>query len=275
MLRKFVLWQQRLSAQFDRKFLSQRFLVDGNTDYRASLVPKYLKRNLKIVDVGGGRTPVIALEKKLQLKAHVVGVDIDENELLAAPEGVYDEIVCGDISLVRGSYDADLLLCQTVLEHVENVDHAFQSLRSFVKDDGDILLFVPSRKAVFARLNLLLPHRLKAYLLELGFSGERENHAFPAHYDRCMPGEFRKLANKHGFEVIEQRFFYSSTYFSFFLPLHMIWRAWIVLYFVIARNEAAETFSMVLRPIKLVAEPEAPKVEIGASPEATTSDFVH
>jgi len=60
-----------------------------------------------------------------------------------------------------GQGDADLIICQALLEHVKNVDQAFAAIASILKPGGLALIFVPSRNALYARLNLLLPQDLK------------------------------------------------------------------------------------------------------------------
>jgi hypothetical protein len=108
-----------------------------------------------------------------------------------------------------------------------------------------LLVFVPSRNAVFARLNLLLPEKLKRYLLFAIFPQTRRDQGFRSFYDRCTPASFRVLASNHGLAVQDCRLYFCSMYFSFFAPLHVIWRLWIFLFMRINREAAAETFAMV------------------------------
>lgn len=44
--------------------------------------------------------------------------------------------------------------------------------------------------------------------------------------------------------LLEARTYYLSRYFAFFLPLYVLWRIWIVIFRAVAREQAAETFSM-------------------------------
>jgi hypothetical protein len=41
-----------------------------------------------------------------------------------------------------------------------------------------------------------------------------------------------------------------SSYFSFFFPLYLVWRFWITIFVFLRKEQAAETFSMVLRKDK-------------------------
>ena len=66
-------------------------------------------------------------------------------------------------------------------------------------------------------------------------------------YDNCTPRDFTRLAEANSMSVQEARYFYKSSYFSFFFPLYFVWRIWIVLFRAVKKEQAAETFSMVLQ----------------------------
>ena len=95
----------------------------------------------------------------------MVGLDIDGKELSAAPDGLYDRTAAADITKYRGQGDADLVICQALLEHVHDTGRALEAIASILKPGGRALIFVPSRNAVYARLNLLLPENLKRRIL--------------------------------------------------------------------------------------------------------------
>jgi len=181
------------------------------------------------------------------LSAKVVGLDIDKAELDSAAAGAYDSVICADITGFKGCQDADLIICQALLEHVENIKSAFAAITSILKPGGQALIFVPSRNAVFARLNLLLPQSVKQKILYTIFPEKRKNQGFPAYYNCCTPAGFKKLAAANSLAVIEERYYYTSSYFSFFFPLYAIWRLWLLLFHAVAREHAAETFCLVLQ----------------------------
>ncbi len=245
MLRQFINSQIWLSHNFD-KLLPHKYVVDGNYDYRTSLVPEHLRKNLIIYDIGGGKNPYLSPEKKRQLNATVIGLDISAEELDLAPKDSYDEIICADIMNYQGDNNADLLLCQALLEHIKDVEKAFTAISSILKPGGIALLFVPNRNSLFARLNRVLPQKIKKLLLYSIYPGTVGNQGFPAYYDKCTPSEFRDLAKLHNLSIREERYYYTSAYFSFLFPLYLIWRFWIILFVFFCREQAAETFSMVL-----------------------------
>lgn len=251
-VRKLINQQIAWSKYFDKNFLSDKFRVDGNQDYLKNLMPGILDKiplHSTVYDVGCGKNPAISIEVKQKLQARVIGIDLSGSELLQAPAGTMDKCIEANICRYQGDGDGDLLLCQALLEHVPDVDKAFLSMSSILRKGGCALIFVPSRNAVFARLNILLPQRIKLFLLHSIFPNSRRDQGFPSFYNRCTPRDFRLLAAKHGFEVEELHTYYVSSYFSFFFPLYLLWRVWVLMFEKIDSEQAAETFSMKLRRI--------------------------
>lgn len=238
-----------LCKQFDR-LLSPRVRVDGNADFIASFVPKYLKRDSLVYDIGGGKQPLLTSHEKTVLGLTVVGVDIDARELARAPAGAYDRTVCADITRYHGNRSAQLVICQALLEHVPDTGGAIRSISSILARRGVALLFIPSRTAWFARLNRILPPGIKRRLLFTVFPETERAQGFDAYYDRCTPAEVAALGRKYGCEVEEVRLYYASSYFSCFFPLYVLWRIWIVSVALLSPERAAETFSIALRRVE-------------------------
>jgi SAM-dependent methyltransferase len=238
--------QVYLSHTFD-KLLPEKYRIDGKEDYQHSLAQKYLKRNLKVYDVGGGKTPLIKPDLKKKLRITVVGIDIDKHELDRAPAESYDEAICADITQYRGNANADLVVCQTLLEHVKDVDKAFAAIASILKPGGVAAIFVPSKNAIYAKLSLILPEETKRYALYKVFPRKKGKQVFPSYYDRCTPRDIEIIAECHGLEIIEKRLYFTSSYFSFFFPAYFLWRIWILLFHFFAGDQAAETFSIAFR----------------------------
>lgn len=246
LLRAFMNANISLSKWFDQQFLPSSFLKDGNKDFIFEMAPSYLRQGMKIYDVGGGKQPFVGVEKKAALGLTVVGIDISQPELDRAPVGAYDEAVCADIANVHGQADGDLVICQAVLEHVQDTEGAMRSIASLLKPGGKALIFVPSRNAVFARLNILLPENIKRKILYSVYPSARAAQGFPSFYHKCTPDDFIIMARQNGMSESESRYYYISSYFSFLFPVYLLWRIWVVLFKAVAGHQAAETFSMVL-----------------------------
>lgn len=245
-LRKAIDLQIRWSNGID-KLLPDVFQVDGNQNFIHDFVKPYLLAGSVVYDVGGGKQPMIPVEVKTNLGMRVVGVDIDANELQSAPEGAYDQTVCCDITKYRGNSDGDVVICQALLEHVANVAEALGAIDSILKPGGVALIFVPSGNAIYAKLNLLLPEKVKRAILFSVFPHSAKAQGFRAYYDHCTPREIKGIAGRYGLLTERARLYYLSTYFAFFAPLYAIWRLWSLAFYLIDREQAAETFSIAFR----------------------------
>ncbi len=245
-VRRAINFNESLSRRFDA-LLPGEYQVDGNRDFREQFSPPYITKGIRLVDVGGGKIPYIDARTKSALELHVTGLDISREELDRAPACAYDEVICSDISAYHGKRDSDVVVCQAVLEHVKDVGVAFASFASILKPGGVALIWVPSRNALFARLNLLLPETLKRKILFFIYPRMRYGQGFTSYYDRCTPVKFQALAARYGFVVERQQLYFSNKYFYFCTPLHVMWRAWLLVFRLLRHQEAAETFAMALR----------------------------
>lgn len=241
----FVRLNQAASRWIDR-FLPCSMRVDGNREFASSFAQAFITSGMTVYDVGGGKNPLLDLERKTELKLRYVGLDIDAEELGRARPGVYDEVIATDVSTYGGRGDGNVVICRALLEHVENIEEAFSALASILKPGGRLILFVPSRNAIFARINLLLPQRVKRFILFTIFPSTSRNQGFPSFYRRCTPRDFKALAEVNGLVMEEVRTYWSSMYFSFFVPLHAVWRLTQLVMRLLFRNQAAETYSMAL-----------------------------
>lgn len=249
MWQRFFRWCIRtqiwLSNQFDRLF-PELFNIDGNMDFIHRIVPTFLKTHQRVYDVGGGKQPTISPHIKEENALTVIGLDISQEELHLAPLGYYDKTIVADITNYYGKRDGDIVICNAVLEHVANVDLALQNIATLLKPGGIALIFVPSRRALYARLNMLLPEGLKKWLLYTLFPQSRYYQGFKSFYHRCTPNEFCQSALRSGFTVTGQRAYFISGYFSWCFPLYCIWRLWIIFFYAFAKEQAAESFSTIL-----------------------------
>jgi 2-polyprenyl-3-methyl-5-hydroxy-6-metoxy-1,4-benzoquinol methylase len=253
--RRFIASQMALSRAFDQ-LLPRSFRIDGSKDFKQRIVPSYLRPGLVVYDIGGGARPCVDIETKRRLGLKVTGVDIEDDQLAKAPRGLYDRIIVTDITTYQERNAADLVVCKSTLEHVRSTEAALATMAGLLNPGGTLLVFVPSRNALYARLNLLLPQRVKMRLLS-AFMPDRVDHlGFPAMYDHCTPRNFRRFAASNGLQIKELRPYYISSYFSVMFPIYVLWRIWILAYRAIAREHAAESF------ILIACKPEHPACEM-------------
>jgi SAM-dependent methyltransferase len=253
--RSLIASQVALSRAFDR-LLPQSFRIDGSKDFKQRIVPSYLRPGLVIYDIGGGARPCVDLQTKRDLGLRMTGVDIDGEQFAKAPRGVYDRTIVTDITTYQEQNVADLVVCKSTLEHVRDTGAALATMARLLNPGGTLLVFVPSRNALYARLNVLLPQHVKMGLLR-AFMPDRADHlGFPALYDHCTPRDFRRFAVSNGLQIMELRPYYISSYFSVVFPIYVLWRIWILAYRAMAREHAAESF------ILIAQKPESPVGEM-------------
>jgi SAM-dependent methyltransferase len=245
-LRKLISANVNLSRRVER-LLPAAYRRDGHLQYTKEVVPAFLRPKICIYDVGGGKRPYLSSDAKQGLEARVVGIDINPDELALAPEGAYDSSIAADIATVKGQGDADLVICQAVLEHVRDVDGAVRALASILSPGGEALIFVPCRNALFARLNLLLPERVKRAVLFALYPRMSRHQGFPSFYRDCTPSGLSRLAIRHGLQVKQINTFWTSEYFYAFFPAYVVWRLWLIFARTLGMRDFCETFSIVLQ----------------------------
>lgn len=247
MWRKFLRANYTLSRWIDG-FLPERLRQDGNQYFIQDVLPRALRADTTVYDLGGGSRPCVERELKDRLGLRLVGLDVSGEEMAAAPAGTYDQTIVADLCTFTGTEAADSVICQATLEHVPDTVGAIRGLATCVRPNGAVYIFAPCRNAAFARINLILPERLKQLLLFNLFPEKAKGHdGFRAFYDHCTPGQIEAIARRNGLEVEERRLFWTSSYFYILTPAYLLWRAWQGLAYIVVGQNAAELFVYVLR----------------------------
>lgn len=221
MLRAFInanRWLSRRLNKFCRERLSR---VDGSSQF-GSFVNEAVFREARILDIGGGKHPTISPERRRELGLRITGLDIDELELFQAPAGSYDSIVVSDAAEFQLEENVDIIVAHAVAEHVRDTRSMWKSIFLNLAPGGTTLQFIPNRNALFARLNLILPERLKRSLLFRIYPSFSNQHGFRAFYKECSPSSVRRALREEGFSNISITPYFSSDYFAFLFPLHAL-----------------------------------------------------
>jgi len=246
LIRKFIELNRRASRYLN-SFLPVSVTQDGNVFFLNEILPYAFAPGQVVFDIGGGAQPYVDTKLKQRFGLRTTGIDISREELEAAPPGTYDEIVVADISTLRLQSEADVVICQATLEHLADTEGAVKAIADLMQPGAKAYFFAPSRNAVFARINLLLPQRLKEKLLYT-VSPEVEDHqGFPARYDKCTPREIEKLFNDCELEIVERHLFWMSSYFMILTPVFVLWRLWQGAFWIFSHENAAETFIYIVR----------------------------
>jgi SAM-dependent methyltransferase len=150
------------------------------------LVRACLRPGIRILDIGAGRRPTIAIGERPE-RSHYVGLDSSAAELaLGNREAGYDETVVADAQEVVphlvGRFD--LIVAWQVFEHFEDVPRAAETLRSYTAEGAALVACLSGRYAAYAIANRLLPDRLGRGLVSRLMRRPIDS-VFPAHYDQC------------------------------------------------------------------------------------------
>jgi 2-polyprenyl-6-hydroxyphenyl methylase/3-demethylubiquinone-9 3-methyltransferase len=154
-------------------------------DYVARMLPP----GAAILDVGSGRSPAIPADLRPP-DCRYVGLDISARELAAAPVGSYDETVVADLLEPRPELAGrfDLVVSWQVLEHVDSLVVALDSIHMSLRGGGHLAALLSGRWALFAVANRLIPSRIGVRLMGATIERDPET-VFPARYDRATMRE--------------------------------------------------------------------------------------
>lgn len=241
---RFLYVNKRLSWYFDKLFARRLKTPWPCEKFDPN---RLISHGMKVADIGGGKKPFIKKEQVQFFGIEYFGLDIDEAELKAAPVGTYSDTLVIDLTELPGAYkpNFDLIYCLNTLEHIRDADAAITAIVQMLKPGGLCYLSVPCRKAVFARLNKVLPESMKRRILHFMFP-KKKGDGFPAFYDRATPAEYCGIFERQGVEVLHFSVSYWSSYFSAFFPAYIIWRLFSVFQLIFS-DDYCESFRFVFR----------------------------
>lgn len=219
-IRRFLEWNLRLSDRLCVLTEQRTGRRCGLASFRSLVLPGLLAPGLRVLDVGGGKWPLVSPELKAYFGLHITGLDISAGELALAPPGSYDETIVGDVATVELSQKYDLIVSQTVLEHVRDTAAAIANLSRALAPGGTMAHSLPCANAGYTLVSRLLGNRLGARLLWTIYPESRATSGFPAYYRHCTPAGMRGLCRSAGLEVADVTPYYSSEYFRFCFPLY-------------------------------------------------------
>jgi len=175
----------------------------------------------RLLEVGGGRSPLLLEAEVEELQCEYTINDIDAEELALAPSWV--ERLHGDIAdpaLFDRTKDTklyDLVFSQMVFEHVKAPEQGYRNIARMLAPGGILINLVPTLYAPPFVLNRLLPERLSARILKLAFPNRnpQKTPKFPAYYRWCTTTKrTKKKLALAGFRETEITPFYGHGYYS-------------------------------------------------------------
>jgi len=143
---------------------------------------------VRVLEIGGGRDPLFTPEEAAVAGIALTVNDIDAHELSLGPQGhdkaLFD--IAGEAPHEFGQR-FDLVISKMVLEHVKDARRAWANMGAILAPGGVAMAFHPTLFATPYLINLALPERVTAPLLELFFRDRNRDEypKFPARYDLC------------------------------------------------------------------------------------------
>lgn len=178
--------------------------IDGTIIFY-SRVHSLLKATSVVLDYGCGRgryaEDPVSVRKDLRIFkgkcGKVIGVDVDN---AAADNPYLDEfhlMTSGSIPLEKAS--VDLCICDSVLEHVVDIDHFFSELARVIRSSGHLCVRTANRLSYIGLMARLIPNRFHHAIIRRSGGSRSEEDVFPTVYRCNTRRTIRRALTRWGF----------------------------------------------------------------------------
>lgn len=194
--------------------------IDGTVAF-FNRVNSLLDSSFVVLDVGCGRGAYIEdpvpIRRSLRILkgkvAQVIGIDVD-NRARDNPFLDQFHLIEGDAWPIQ-SNSVDLIVCDNVLEHIENPDRLFREICRVLKDGGYLCLRTPNRWSYIAIAATLIPNRYHSKVTSVVQEGRSEEDVFPTVYKCNSVRKLRGTMKDSGFDCVVYGHDAEPTYLSF------------------------------------------------------------
>lgn len=225
MIREIINTNQKISNYF-RKWRLHKFDIYA---YYKDAVHKRMRTDQIIVDIGGGKKSPIAEFKNEYNNLTLIAVDISDDELEFNTN--VDQKIIADVTkeIPLPDESVDMIISSSVLEHLRGQEKFIQNASRLLKPNGEsyFIHVFPSKFALFALINQIIPHGVSRRLVTAVFPKRKSTGVFPAHYEKCYYSGMKKVLIKNGFRLEHiQCCYYQSGYFSACFPVFLLSILW-------------------------------------------------
>lgn len=160
------------------------------------------RKRVTLLEAGSGAHSYIRIPKD----TYIVGIDVSEDQL--RKNTVVDEKILGDIQ--EHSFEPaafDVIICWTVLEHLQKPVKALNSFVRSTREEGIIILAVPNVFSIPGLVAKFTPHRFQvwAWRTLLGHKGYTP---FRTYLKLSIsPGAISRFASRNGLSVEYSRLY--------------------------------------------------------------------
>jgi SAM-dependent methyltransferase len=167
-----------------------------------------------VLEIGGGRAPLLNQNEIEQLGLNYVVNDISEHELNKCPKFV--DKLCFDITGDVPAQQFDFIFSRMVFEHIKKTNKAYENIYNLLRPGGLCLNFHPTLFALPFVINQIIPDRLSSMIVRAMFPIRTDDGIpkFPASYSWCFATKFQKKRIQNlGFSHVLIIPFYGHGYF--------------------------------------------------------------
>jgi len=194
--------------------------IDGTLAF-FSRVGSLIDSSTVVLDVGCGRGAFsedpVALRKNLRIlqgkAARVIGIDVDP--------GAQDNPFLDEFHLIEGDGwpvaddSIDLIVCDFVLEHIENPERFFSEIRRVLRDGGFLCIRTPNRWSYVAIMATLIPNKYHSKVVSVAQEGRKGEDVFPTVFKCNSVGKLKRMMKKSGFDCVVYGYESEPSYLSF------------------------------------------------------------
>ncbi len=174
-----------------------------------------------VLDVGCGKSTIgkdqVSIRKQLRTIRgkvfKVIGIDVDAE---AQSNPFIDEfrLIQGNAWPVE-SESIDVIVSDSVLEHVEEPERFFSEAHRVLKDGGYLCLRTPNQWSYVAMCARIIPNKHHAKILRIAQNSRTEDSVFPTLYRCNSIPKIRKMMIRHGFYCVVYGYEESPSYLAF------------------------------------------------------------
>ena len=213
--------------------LYNKYYVDKSHPYHIyeGIINRYLTKDMTVLDAGCGRdAPVITGLKNSAKK--LIGVDLVSFGKTAESDNI--ELLNSNLeSLPVKSQSVDMVICRSVLEHLEYPELVFKEFNRVLKKGGFFVFLAPNFGDYVSIISRIIPNRLHPLIMSVT-EGRDEADTFPTYYRANTFKQISDLAFKTNFDIAFFEYLgqYPSnfTFSSLLFFLATIYDKWVAKY---------------------------------------------
>lgn len=194
--------------------------IDGTIAF-FTRVNALLQPSFVLLDVGCGRgaygEDVVKPRRDLRILRgkveQVIGIDVDE----AARNNPYIDafrMIDGPRWPVEDS-SVDMIVCDNVVEHIEDPASFFGEIRRVLKDDGLVCIRTSNRWSYVCLAASIIPNKYHSAVLSRVQRGRLTEDVFPTVYRCNSSGALRRMLRRHGFNAVVYGYEAEPGYLAF------------------------------------------------------------